>query len=237
MADPVDETMIIAWLDGEASDAEATRIAAAVTADPGLSAIAERHRKLKARIAAAFGPIADEPVRLSERPRAPVISLAAARAERQAESRPKPSPRRWALPGAIAASLMVGVLMGHGMSGSVGVADQPGALALSSPIAKALDSQLSGEAGPIRVALSFRDHSGEYCRSFTASHVAGVACRTDGQWQLHAAFPAAPAGGDYRMAGSDDAQAQLIQAIMSGDPLDHESELKARASGWKKSAS
>jgi hypothetical protein len=246
MAETIDEARVIAWLDGELSDDEAAWMAHAVAADPALAAMADRHRRMKARFSAAFGPIADIPVPMPEQDReaAPVISLAAVRAERAAKAKAKTKAvandgesalSRWTIPAMVAASLIVGVLSGYGMSSPSGVADRPGALAVSPKIASALDGQLSGDAGTIRVALTFRDSAGDYCRSFTATHLSGVACRHSGAWQLrYAAPPAASAqGGDYRMAGADDAAAQIVTAMIAGEPLDRNAETAARDKGWK----
>ena len=235
MTDAVDEGMIIAWLDGETDAAASARVAEAVAADPALAELAERHRRLKARFASAFGPIADEPVAMPEPPSAPVISLAAARDERAARAAAgvPHDRRRWALPGAIAASLLVGVFVGHGLGGRSGIADSPDALALAAPISAALDRQLSGEAGAVRVALSFRDEGGNYCRGFAASRLAGVACHVDGGWRLRYASPAKPGQGDYRMAGGEDATMRFIQSAMAGEPLDREAEARARANHWR----
>ncbi|MCW6533149.1 anti-sigma factor, partial [Sphingomonas sp. MMSM20] len=72
MAETIDEARIIAWVDGELDDAAAARVAGAVAADPALAALAERHRRMKARFAAAFAPLADAPA--PERPAAEVVS-------------------------------------------------------------------------------------------------------------------------------------------------------------------
>ena len=233
MADKqIEEAEIIAWVDGELDEATAARVAQIVAADPALTELADRHRRMKTRFAAAFGGLADAPVAMPRS--APVISLAAVRAERRTKAMPLPSPRRWALPGAIAASLVVGVLAGHQIGGATGgVRDQAGALALATPIAHALEGQLAGEAGPVRVALSFRDHSGDYCRSFSATHLAGIACRENGGWRLRYAAPGAQAaGGDYHMAGADVGQAEVVATMIAGEPLDATAEREARATGW-----
>ena len=48
-ADPVDEAAIIAWVDGELTGAEAVRVEAAVANDADWRALADRHRRMKAR--------------------------------------------------------------------------------------------------------------------------------------------------------------------------------------------
>ncbi len=235
MAEPIDEGMLIAWLDGELPPAEAARVATAVEADPALAALAERHRRLRARLTAVFGPIADEPVAMPvPPPSATVHSLDAARAKARRAAAPAAvrRPVRWTMPGAIAASLIVGVLAGHGLSGGRGVADEANALALSPPIAAALDSQLSGDAGPVRVALSFRDQSGDLCRSFSAQHLTGVACRAGRGWQLRYGAPGTAQDGAYRMAGGDGDTMKMVETMIAGEPLDRAGEEAARAKGW-----
>ena len=229
----MDEARIIAWIDGELEGDLAAEVAAAVAADPALAAKAEAHRRMRARFAAAFDPIAAVPVAPPERPAAPVVSLAAVRAARAVGA---PKRRSWAMPGAIAASLLVGALLGHQGSPGGGIADRAGTLALSPAVAHALDGQLAGEAGPVRVALSFRDHQGDYCRSFAGQHLAGVACRTGSGWQLRYAAPGVPGQADYRMAGSDAASAGAIAAMIEGDPLDAAQERAARTTGWRPKA-
>ncbi len=231
MAETIDEATIIAWVDGELGEAEELRIAQAVAADPDLAALADRHRHMKARFAAAFGPIAHGPAATAP-VSSPVISLAAARAERDAKA--AKSPRLWwGVSSAIAASLLVGVFVGHGFGDGSGVADKPNALALAGPIAKALNGQLSGDGGVVRVVLSFKDRDGHYCRSFVATNLSGIACRDTKDWQLRYASPGAAQRGDYRMAGGDAAQVEVVAAMIAGEPLDSGEEEAARKAGWK----
>ncbi len=232
MADDIDEATVIAWIDGELEEAESAKVAAQVAADPVLQAVAERHRRMLARFAAAFDPIAREPVEAPAS--APVVSLAAVRAEREAV--PPRIFRPWyGWGGAIAASLVIGVLVGHQLGGAPGIGDGKGALALAAPVAKALDHQLSGQPGAVRIALSFRDRDNHLCRSFTGNDLSGVACREGGTWQLRYGAPnAATTPADYRMAGTDAAKAEVIDAMIAGDPLDRDAEEEARNSGWGK---
>jgi hypothetical protein len=220
MAEPIDETMVIAWVDGELGPAEAARVEQAVAADPALRDLAEAHRAMRARFAAAFGPIADDPVAL---PSAEVVSFGEARAKRM---------RRLWVPGAIAASLVAGLLIGQ-LDRPVGVRDRADALALAPPLAHALDTQLSGAAGPVRVTLSFRAQDGAYCRSFNARHLDGVACRTSDGWTLRYAAPGSAQGGEYAQAGNDPARASAIAAMIAGEPLDAAAERAARDRSWR----
>jgi hypothetical protein len=247
----MDDARLMAWIDGELEPAEAEAVAAAVAADPALAARADTHRRLKARISAAFGPLLEEPVPIPARKPAPVVSLAAARAERQERARSEEkarhdrTPRRWAWPGAVAACLLAGILVVHQIGGGgvpvpggQGIGDRAGALALSPQIADALDTQAAGQAGAVRVALSFKDKAGAYCRSFSAEHLGGIACRAGEGWQLRYAAPSSgatpsPQQGDYRMAGGDAATMQVVQTMIAGDPLDAGQERKARDAGWK----
>jgi hypothetical protein len=229
MAERIDEAAVIAWLDGELTPAEAARVEQAVARDAALRAVADRHRMIQARFAAAFGPIAQEPVALPRS--AKVISFAEARAARaQKEKAPT---RRWWIPGAIAASLVAGLMIGQMQQGPSGIGDRADALALAPVLARGLDSQLAGEPGLVRVALSFRAQDGTYCRSFSAAHLAGIACRAGQGWRLRYASPVTPSQGDYRMAGNDPAEANAIAGMIAGDPLDAAAERAARAKGWR----
>jgi len=220
MAEPVDEPMVIAWIDGELAPEQAARVEQAVAADPALRELAETHRAMRARFASAFGGIADEPVAL---PSAEIVSFADMRARRM---------RRLWVPGAIAASLVAGLFIGQ-VERPKGVADRADALALAPDLARKLDTQLSGEPGPVRVALSFRARDGAYCRSFSATHLDGVACRTATGWTLRYAAPGTAARGDYAQAGNNPALAGAIAAIIAGDPLDAAGERSARDRGWR----
>lgn len=229
MAERVDEATVIAWLDGELTPEDAARVERAVAEDAELRALVDRHRAIQARFAAAFDPIAHEPVKLRS---AEVVSLAAARSARREKEKAIAPARRWWIPGAIAASLVAGLVIGQ-MERPAGVRDRADALALAPTLAHALDQKLAGEPGPVRVALSFRAQDGAYCRSFTGTQLAGVACRAGSGWRLRYAAPTAPAEGDYRMAGNDPAEASAIAAMIAGEPLDAAAERKARAEGWR----
>jgi hypothetical protein len=115
------------------------------------------------------------------------------------------------------------------------VVTHDGQIYAASAIDRALDVQLASEpAGDVRVGLTFRDHAGEICRTFTATGSSGLACRDAKGWRLRGLF-AAPEGqnGNYRMAaGMDPNLAALVDSAMAGDAFDAAAEKAAKDRGW-----
>lgn len=229
-----EDEKFFAWLDGELDAADAARMAAKAAADPELKRFAEQHRALGARLRRAFDPIADAPVperfEAALRPSAQVIDFATKK-----RARALPSLPQWA---AMAATLAAGITVGTMVPqhGSAPVEVQGGKIYAASALNRALDTELaSAPAGDVRIGLTFRNQAGAICRSFTGRASSGLACRSDGRWQLKGLF-AAPEGqgGGYRMAaGMDPNLAALVDANMAGEPLDAAREKRARDRGWK----
>lgn len=233
-----DETFF-AWLDGELEPQEAARVEAEVAADPRLSAMAAEHRAMQARLKATFDPLLNEPLpeqllsAVRNPARAEVIDFAEAK---QRRDRRRPSAPRW---GAMAATLAIGVLIGmvvpHQRE-SAPVEVQGGKIYAASTLNDALNTQLaSAPGGAVRIGVTFRNHMGAICRSFTASASSGLACRDNGRWQLRGLF-AAPEGqtSDYRMAaGMDPNLAALVDSAMGGEPFDATQERAARDKNWR----
>lgn len=223
------------WLDGELDPQAAAAMAAKVAADPALVAQADAHRALSARLRAAFDPIAAEPVPdavASAGQSAEVIDFAAARDRRFWRT-------SWGLQAAaMAASLAIGLVVGGNLLATGGpvVADH-GQLVASKALSQALDVRLASAPADegARIGLTFRDHSGHYCRSFTDGSASGLACRRDGQWRIRGMFQASEGqSGDYRMAAGPDTQLMaLVDAAMAGAPLDAAGERTAVKAGWK----
>ena len=222
----VTHEMLIAYVDGELSEADRTLVDSAVAADPALFETLEKHRRLRARVFGAFASVLDEPVpeRLAAAAKpSNVVSLA---------ERRRPALPTWA---AIAATLVVGVTAGL----VVPRGPQPTIaqdMTAKGGLATALDKQLASSQGDgaVRVGLTFRS-ADSYCRTFNAAEVAGLACRDDGAWKVRMAVArdAGPSG-DYRMAASETPAAVMdaAQALMVGEPLDAEAEAAARKAGW-----
>lgn len=232
----IDDGELLAWLDGELEDDGAARIAAAVEADPALAARAAAYRRLAERLAAGFAPMLDAtaaPARVA----APVAPIADAQAARHARTTRRPFDSDWQRYAALAATLMVGISTGvlsDRLAAPRGIADAPEALVASAALSTALDEQLSGQPGSIRISLSFRNHAGEYCRSFTGAALAGIACRDASHWQLRYAAAGSGTTAAYRTAAAGDpALLAASDAMIDGVPLDANSERTARQLAWR----
>jgi hypothetical protein len=244
---------LMAYADGELDAATRTAIEAAMAADPQVAQEVARHRALQAKLRAAFGDVINQTVPqhlISAARTAPagthsqVTDIAAARAARQG-----PDKRRWSWPewGAIAASLMLGVIGGRmalvNDSGDAIVAEN-GRMIASGTLASALNTQPGGAAtdgAKVQIGASFRAKTGEYCRTFNVNEnaaLAGVACRDADEWRVRALAQSEgiKGSGGYRMANTvlPPIIAQAVQETIDGDALDADEEAAARARGWKK---
>lgn len=228
----IDEAMLIAWVDGELDEVTRRRVDRAVAEDPALAERLEMHRRLRERLSGHYAPIEAEPVPAGMRAlleeSAKVVPLA----------RPAvPRWRNWGVGGAIAASLVLGLGIGHLSGGPAGpVAVKNGAMVAQGELASALDTQLASaqEGAPIRIGLSFQRKGGGWCRSFEGQAVSGVACREGEGWQVQQLVPGAGQGTDYRQASSGDARIMAtVDALMEGAPVGVAQEKAAKERGWR----
>lgn len=187
------------------------------------------------RMAAAFDDVLKEPVPdrlkalLAEPAPAPqVVDLGAARARRQGMN-------SWAAWGGMAATLVLGTVIGTRLAPSVG--DGQDRLVATGAIAQALDRQLaSAPTGAVAVQLSFKAKDGRWCRSFSTAAAAGLACREpDGAWALQqvAAVAAAPSGMRQAASSLPPTVLAAVDAAMAGEALNAEQEKAARDKGWR----
>lgn len=112
------------------------------------------------------------------------------------------------------------------------IGDDRGALTLAPSIAMALDRQLSGGPGGMRVALSFQDRQGDFCRGSSARHVAGMACRDNDGRQLRYGAPGTARHSDQCSAGGDAEAMRSVRTIIAGDVPDCAGEKATRAKHW-----
>jgi hypothetical protein len=147
--------------------------------------------------------------------------------------------------GAIAVSLLIGILLGRAIfsreAGAIVVSE--GRMTAGAELNAALNVQSSGaidrETG-IQIGVSYLAKSGEYCRTFTLRDVralTGLSCRRRGEWLIDAVTPTKPdASGAYRMAGAfvPALILGLAEDTMAGDPLDAQQESDARDRAWQR---
>lgn len=225
---------LAAYADGELDEARAAEVAAAIANDPALRREFDAHEALKAKLAGHFAATLAQPLpeNLTGLLKAPdketkVADFATARARRVAKRRLPDW--RWVAGPALAASLALALILPRGT-------ETPTAYA-GKGLAGVLDSQLVAEQranAETRVLLSFQTSEGAYCRVFSAADSSGIACRAPRGWQLrklHAGI--SKQAGEYRQAGSSDAELLAqAQAMADGPALDEAEEEKARARNW-----
>lgn len=254
-----DETLM-AYADGELDPATGAQVEAAMAGDAAMAGRVARHRAMRDDIYASFAPVLDEavPQRLRDALR-PAHAAPASPAPAYAPG-PAANHSRWSLPvwGALAASLVVGVLIGKmamppfaaagGKSAAVATVD--GRLAAGGALARALSQQLASaprQGQAVSIGITFRAADGQFCRSFTlrdgppqSAPLAGLACRAPAggdRWLIPVlveAPPDAAAPAGYRMAAS--AAPAVLQAIderIAGQPLDAAAERQALQRDWR----
>jgi anti-sigma factor RsiW len=248
----ISDEILMAYADGELDAATRASVEAAMQDDPEIRKRVAHHRALRETMRGAFSSVLDEPVpdRLiqaargqSTAPESAVVDLSLAREARDQKN--LTAPRRWQ-PAAMAASLLLGLGLGflawHGSGGALIQAGAGGGLVASAALAQALSNQLSDDRTQVSVAvtgLSFRDKSGDYCRTFSLTGSAassGLACHEGADWRIKALAQSPPAAnsGNFRTAGSEDSPLirAAVEGAIDGEALDHAGEIAARDAGW-----
>jgi hypothetical protein len=241
MTRPIEED-IVAFIDGEMAGPERAAFEARMAKEPALADEVRRQRELVERLRAAypdredkaFDPQAVAALGLGD---ATVVELSAARAQRRGRAMPR---SWWA--GAIAASLVCGILIGRttpaGLGGQDIVADRRGQLIAGSSLDRTLTGQQDGGAGPIKVGMTFRTADG-YCRTFRlADGNAGMGCRSGDHWSILALVkgrPEEPRSADFRLAGDEFPPSLMseVDARIIGTPLTPSDVEKARRARWR----
>ncbi|HUD92471.1 anti-sigma factor [Sphingobium sp.] len=226
----IDEAMLIALVDGELDEVNRRRVERAVADDPALAKRLEMHRNLRARLTGHYAPVTAEPVphrlRTLLEGSETVVPIASS----------APRWRNWAMGGAIAASLMLGLGIGRMSGGDADpISMRDGVMVAQGTLARALDTQLASaqDGATIRIGLSFQRKGGGWCRSFDGS-VAGVACRHGEGWQVQQVLPGVGHGTEYRQASSADARVMAtVDALIEGAPANASREKAAQAGGWR----
>jgi hypothetical protein len=230
----IDDDLLMAYADGELDELGRARVERAIAEDDGLRARLEQQQRLRATLAAHYGPAAEEevPERLRAMLETNVVRFA-----------PRPlSLPLWRGFAALAASLVLGLALGRTLLAPAGgpVAIEHGTMVAQGPLAGALDMQLASAqpaGAPVRMGISFAVADGRLCRTFDSAALSGLACRGDAGWQLMMTAAGAGGGprGDYRQAASGNPLvAQAAQELMTGEALDADGERRARDAGWRR---
>jgi hypothetical protein len=248
------EETLMAYVDGEADAAQRAAIEQALAQDPQLAERIARERRLRSQLAAAFGGVIDEPVpaRLTERAHnAPAGGKILAGSPRWLGA-VRHRTQLWSWPewGALAASLLIGVLISRpwlSAPGTPGVqlATVDGKVLAQGALASNLSVSSGGSVDPrsqISLGVSYLAKSGNYCRTFGlpgSNPMAGIACREGAQWRVQALLPTSREGTSsepqYRQAGSPlpPAVLEIVEAESTAE-LDAEEETAVRARGWQR---
>lgn len=232
----IDDDLLMAFVDGELDEVSRARVERAAAEDPAVRAQLEQQQRLRARLAAHYGPAAEEevPERFRAMLETNVVPLAAATS--------RPARPLWQSLTALAATLVLGLAVGRTLlapeAGPFAV--ESGAMVARGELADALETQLaSAQPGAAtRIGVTFAHNDGRPCRTFDSQAAAGIACRTDAGWQvLMTAAGSGAQRSDYRQAGSENLTVQqAAQEMMAGEPYDDAAERRARDSGWRSSA-
>lgn len=202
----IDDTTLVAYVDGELDPQDCAEVEACLARDPALREKVRGLRESTAMVRAAFNHALYAP--MSE-----LTAVTARRAQHPANS----SWTRWAMPlAASLAALLIGAAGGYYASSAKpeGVLQEarlarPGEESrLEQILSHALETQVSGTrvawqnggSGAIVPVRTFRTRSGQYCREFQITRLAqgapvsegGIACRqSDGVWKVRLLyFPA-----------------------------------------------
>jgi len=235
----IEPEKLMAFVDGELDEAERGRVEAAIAADPNLRAEVDRQRRLRTALVDHYGPVAQEAVpdglramlgAEANESMAGVASLSDARSRR----RILPA---WRNAAAIAASLAIGLIAGQLIPRGVDTMRvENGRMLARGQLAKALETQLASTQAmyaPTRIGITFADANGRPCRTFDTDTLSGLACRSEGQWQMIMTTTRATAAqGHYRQAASSPIM-ETAQQMMTSAPLDADEERAAMTAGWR----
>ncbi|MES2957416.1 MAG: zf-HC2 domain-containing protein [Pseudomonadota bacterium] len=246
----ISDELLMAYADGELDAATRSEVERAIAADASLAERARKQAGLRQRLQAAFQPVLADPVpeRLLQAvatapPSNKVLDMASARAAREGRVA-RPSAPGWAAWGGMAASVLLGVLIGKVLPDASQEATAfeiaGGQLVARGAIEQGLSTQLASApvaGATVAVQLSFVDKAGRYCRTFSTATVAGLACRDGAHWTLQNSAPVEGAAvGAMRQAASA-LPAAILAAVdqrLAGAPLNAVAEEAALRAGWRR---
>jgi hypothetical protein len=251
------EETLMAYADNELDPQTRSAVEAAMTTDPDIARRVAQHKALRGKLRATFDKVLHEPPpqRLMDTAR----GVPPVRREGNVIPLRRKQPQRRGLPqwASLAATLVIGVIIGHALlrlplgGGDPPVTSRNGQVLANGTLAQALSDQLASTQTadtPVKIGVTFKSKAGAYCRTFTlheSAALAGLACRDHDDWRVQmlaqSAQAPAPAGAEtnststaYRQAGSQIPHSilQAVEDNIAGDPLDAHAEAQAREQHW-----
>lgn len=222
-----DRARIGAYVDGEMDEITRRRFETELAADPALARQVAAEKRLRAALRSRFDPLLDEAI---------PAALSAALTEQAKVVALNPHPRRLSAGAlaAVAASLVVGVVLGTQLRDDPELRGGAGDVVAGGELGEALETRLaSADGGGVRIRLTFRSQDGTWCRTFEQGRGAGIACRSADGWRLRRLDVGGARGkSDYRQASSG-AVAAAAQELAVEPPLDSDAERRVVESGWR----
>lgn len=245
------EEILMAYADDELDSQTRAAVESAMAIDPEIARRIAQHQALRGRLKATFDKVLDEPPpqRLVDAAR----GVPAVRREGNVIPLRRKQQQRTAWPqwATMAASLVIGVIIGQVLlrmpTSGAPVVSRNGQVLANGTLARALSEQLASTQAPdapVRIGVSFKSKTGDYCRTFTmpaSTTLAGLACRDHNDWRVKvlAQSPqsersSSNGGGSYRPAGSEMPRSvvQAVDETIAGEPLDARAEALARDVRW-----
>lgn len=227
----IEDTMLMAYADGELDAETAARVEAALEQDEALAERLGSFLSTRNMLKAAYdppppvSPQLEAAVRAMAAPAPQVMSLSARRAV-------------WR-PMALAASLALAVGLGAGWfvaapgrapGPQLALAQGAGAVLASLPAGGSADLP---DGQSLAIIASFMGADGTLCREVTqegsAGSVLAVACKAEAGWELRFALATGSGGDIYRPASAPEALDAWLAATGAGAPLDPKTEAAALA--------
>lgn len=230
------EEKLIAYADGETSGEESRAIEAALKMRPDLQVFVEQQQALRQHFETRFAAADDAiPERLLK-----VLAQTPVSSRWRWQQRLKSwTSRRFLLWSAMptTAALACGLIVGAVLTPEGNFRVDHGVMLTQGKLSAALDTQLASAqqaTDPVHVGISFKNKSGDYCRTFSDASLAGVACHNANGWAVAALASSASESGAYHMAGAmPDPVRTTVEKMIVGEPLDAAEEMQARAQNWR----
>ncbi|MCW1383797.1 hypothetical protein OLX02_13290 [Novosphingobium sp. KCTC 2891] len=230
---------VIAYVDGCLNDQARPAFEARLRDDPALAERVEAHRWMTRQIVSAYGPPPGDAVDSGLIARLGLAGNTVVAFTGQG-GRPRRHVFAAVMSGVIAASLALGLFVGRWLERAPAPWLQGGPQAqvlADGALAESLSGNLTGQAGPVRIGMSFRTRQG-LCRTFsTGTGLSGIGCRQGERWVVPVVVTgaASTSTGDYRLAAGDVAPAVMaeVDRRIIGDPFDASAEKASVEKGWK----